>query len=91
MAVPFFFAGDEMHLEDFSQKYKDRLDLFSISWGDFPEKLQEAGLRFKNDWIQDLPTRHLRELSGFDDMSVKDLLAYADADLSEKETTSRSF
>ena len=65
-----------MNLEDFIETYKDGMDLSSIPWEDFPEELQEAGLRFMNGWTEDLPTRHLRELSGFDDMSVEDLLKY---------------
>ena len=74
-----------MDLKEFFLRYKSRLDLSSISWGDFPVELQKAGLRFMNDWQETLPIRHLRELSGFDDMSVEDLLAYAKEELTEEE------
>ena len=66
-----------MDLEKFVQAYKNRLDLSSIPWEDFPEQLQEAGWRFMNNWKDELPLRHLRELSGFDDMSINDLVEYA--------------
>lgn len=66
-----------MEFEAFIQIHKNQPDLSNISWDDFPAALQEAGLHFMHDWQENLPTRHLRELSGFDDMSVTDLLAYA--------------
>jgi len=66
-----------MSFEAFVEKYKDTSDISNIPWGEFPVTLQEAGLRFMNNWAETLPIRHLRELSGFDDMSVADLLRYA--------------
>ena len=58
-------------------------NIADIEWGEFPTDLQEAGLRFMRHWADTLPIRHLRELSGFDDMSVEDLLQYAKESVEE--------
>ena len=74
-----------MELEDFCQKYKDRLDLFSISWNEFPEELQMECVKFITEWQCNTSIDDLRNLSGFNQMSVEDLLRYANAELPEEE------
>jgi hypothetical protein len=66
-----------MESEAFIQEYQNQETIADIDWGEFPTALQEAGLRFMRHWADTLPVRHLRELSGFDDMNVEDLLSYA--------------
>ena len=48
--------------------------LADIPWEEFPEELKVACWKFINRWFEETPMDDLRELSGFDDMSLEDVL-----------------
>ena len=62
-----------MDIPEFLEKNKGR-NLADISWGEFPEELKAACWRFINRWFEETQMDDLRELSGFDDMSLEVLL-----------------
>lgn len=66
-----------MQPDEFILKHQNKETIADIDWADFPKDLQETGLQFMRHRADTLPVRHLRELSGFDDMSVEDLIFYA--------------
>ena len=72
-----------MKIEKFIETYKGRLDLSSIPWDHFPEELQMECLKFISEWQANISIDDLRNLSGFNEMSVEDLLRYAKGDLEE--------
>ena len=74
-----------MTRQEFAQKYKGRQNLYGISWNDFPAELQEACQRFIDEWKENLYIDDLRNLSGFNEMSVEDLLRYVKGKLPEDE------
>ena len=66
-----------MQPDKFIEQHLHRENIADIEWKDFPTDLKEAGMRFMRNWADTLPIKHLRELSGFDDMTVEDLIFYA--------------
>lgn len=52
--------------------------LTDIPWEEFPDVLKATCWIFINRWFQDMSMDDLRELSGFDDMSLEDLLKQAE-------------
>ena len=62
-----------MNIPEFLEKNKG-LNLADISWDEFPEELKAACWRFINQWFEEIPMDDLREISGFDEMNLFDLL-----------------
>jgi hypothetical protein len=65
------------NVQEFARKYRGRRNLHAVPWQDFSEELQAACQRFIDEWFKNTDIDDARELSGFNDMSVKDLLRYA--------------
>lgn len=74
-----------MNLEEFTKKYGGRENLHGVSWRDFPPELQDACERFVKEWFDDTDINDAREFSGFNDMSMDDLLRYAKRELDERD------
>ena len=72
-----------MDIREFALKYRDKENLYDISWGDLPEEIQKACLKFIGDWQENISMDHLRILSGFNEMSFQDLMEYAYGKLDE--------
>ena len=62
-----------MTLQEFFQKHENS-NLSDIPWEDFPDELKEAFWKFIKRWFEETDMDDLREISGFDDMSLEDLL-----------------
>lgn len=66
-----------MTIQEFAQKYNGRENLCEIEWNDFPAELQIICWNFMRRWFEETDTDDLREITGFNDMSVEDLLKRA--------------
>jgi hypothetical protein len=73
----------DMNLEEFTRKYSGAENLSHVSWRDFPPELQRACERFVEEWFDNTDINDSKEFSGFNDMSVDDLLKYAKGELDE--------
>jgi len=64
-----------MDIQEFFEE-NEGCDLADISWEQFPEELQAVCRQFITRWFEETSLGVLRELSGFDDMSLDDLLRH---------------
>ena len=62
-----------MTLQEFLQKYENT-NLSDISWEDFSDELKKSCWKFIKRWFEETDMDDLREISGFNDMSLEDLL-----------------
>ena len=62
-----------MTLQEFLQKYEGS-NLSDISWEDFPDELKKSCRKFIKRWFEETDMDDLREISGFNDMPLNDLL-----------------
>ena len=62
-----------MTLQEFLQKYENT-NLSDISWEDFPDELKKSCWKFIKRWFEETDMDDLREISGFNDMALEDLL-----------------
>ena len=74
-----------MTRQEFAQKYTGTQNLYGVPWNDFPEELQAACQRFVDEWFNTTDMGDARMFSGFNDMSVEDLLRYAKGQLPDDE------
>jgi hypothetical protein len=65
-----------MTMQEFVERYSGKDNLYDISWEDFPDELHIACEQFVEGWFANTDINDLREISGFNDMSVDDLLRY---------------
>ena len=65
---------EEMEIQEFFKKYKNNENLSDISWNDFPAELKEICWEFINRWFQEMSMDDLSEMSGFNNMSLEDLV-----------------
>ena len=66
-----------MDIQRFTQHYRDKKNLYGIPWDNFPEEIQRACLKFIGEWQEFLSVEHLRDLSGFNEMSFQELMRYS--------------
>ena len=69
-----------MDIQEFLNQYEGNA-LTDIPWEEFPDGMKATCWKFINRWFQDMSIDDLRELSGFDDMSLEDLLKQAKEDI----------
>ena len=62
--------------EDLLARYGPNTLLSNVSWVELPEDLRETCWDFIRVWQSDLDINELREISGLNDMSLAELLAY---------------
>jgi hypothetical protein len=68
-----------MNFQEFIKKYGKLKTLHEIPWDDFPEELQQVCFGFVDEWLCSTPYDDLRNFSGFNNMSVYDLVRLTQA------------
>ena len=71
-----------MDIQEFLNQYEGNA-LTDIPWEEFPDVMKATCWEFINRWFQDMSIDDLRELSGFNDMSLEDLLKQVKTPMSE--------
>ena len=66
-----------MKIQELLQRYKDS-KLSDVPWDDFPAELKQVCWEFINRWFQETSMDDLREISGFNDMTIEGLLEKED-------------
>ena len=66
-----------MNLLEFIHRYVGAENLSPIPWEDLPVELQSVCRRFIDRWFEETSMDDLRELSGFDHMTLDELLRRA--------------
>ena len=65
-----------MKTQEFLEHYKDKENnLADIQWDSFPEELKVVCWKFICRWFEESSVDDLREISGFDDMTLEDFLS----------------